>query len=65
MGVHPEAGKSPADVPKRSSTCSRSIFCNIKVRSGAWQGCAASLAGREEDAHVESDPNPSHRSPHP
>ncbi|XP_074888338.1 solute carrier organic anion transporter family member 2A1 isoform X1 [Buteo buteo] len=31
MGVHPEAGKSPADVPKRSSTCSRSIFCNIKV----------------------------------
>ncbi|XP_069647865.1 solute carrier organic anion transporter family member 2A1 isoform X2 [Haliaeetus albicilla] len=31
MGVHPEASKSPADVPKRSSTCSRSIFCNIKV----------------------------------
>ncbi|XP_009283254.1 PREDICTED: solute carrier organic anion transporter family member 2A1 [Aptenodytes forsteri] len=31
MGVHPEAGKSPADVSKRSSTCSRSIFCNIKV----------------------------------
>ncbi|KFW73767.1 Solute carrier organic anion transporter family member 2A1 [Phalacrocorax carbo] len=31
MGVHPEAGKSPVDVPKRSGTCSRSIFCNIKV----------------------------------
>ncbi|XP_076197917.1 solute carrier organic anion transporter family member 2A1 isoform X2 [Aptenodytes patagonicus] len=31
MGVHPEAGKSPVDVSKRSSTCSRSIFCNIKV----------------------------------
>ncbi|PKU35231.1 solute carrier organic anion transporter family member 2a1 [Limosa lapponica baueri] len=31
MGVHPEAGKPPADVPKRSGTCSRSIFCNIKV----------------------------------
>ncbi|XP_027559492.1 solute carrier organic anion transporter family member 2A1 [Neopelma chrysocephalum] len=31
MGVHPEAGKSPADIPKSSSTCSRSIFCNIKV----------------------------------
>ncbi|XP_065496185.1 solute carrier organic anion transporter family member 2A1 isoform X2 [Caloenas nicobarica] len=31
MGVHPEAGKSPADIPKKSSTCSRSIFCNIKV----------------------------------
>ncbi|XP_057285106.1 solute carrier organic anion transporter family member 2A1 isoform X2 [Pezoporus wallicus] len=31
MGVHPEASKSPADVPKSSGTCSRSIFCNIKV----------------------------------
>ncbi|NWS70307.1 SO2A1 protein, partial [Crotophaga sulcirostris] len=31
MGVHPEAAKSPVDVPKRSSTCSRSVFCNIKV----------------------------------
>ncbi|NXF83862.1 SO2A1 protein, partial [Sclerurus mexicanus] len=31
MGVHPEAAKSPADIPDRSSTCSRSIFCNIKV----------------------------------
>ncbi|NWQ90282.1 SO2A1 protein, partial [Burhinus bistriatus] len=31
MGVHPEAGKSPVDIPKRSGTCSRSIFCNIKV----------------------------------
>ncbi|NXX54734.1 SO2A1 protein, partial [Scopus umbretta] len=31
MGVHPEASKSSADVPKRSGTCSRSIFCNIKV----------------------------------
>ncbi|NXG50788.1 SO2A1 protein, partial [Psilopogon haemacephalus] len=31
MGVHPEAGKSPVDVPKRSGPCSRSIFCNIKV----------------------------------
>ncbi|NWI97579.1 SO2A1 protein, partial [Pitta sordida] len=31
MGVHPEAGKSPADIPKSSSTCSRGIFCNIKV----------------------------------
>ncbi|XP_065700693.1 solute carrier organic anion transporter family member 2A1 [Patagioenas fasciata] len=31
MGVHPEAGKPPADIPKKSSTCSRSIFCNIKV----------------------------------
>ncbi|XP_065496184.1 solute carrier organic anion transporter family member 2A1 isoform X1 [Caloenas nicobarica] len=31
MGVHPEAGKSPADIPKKSSTCSRSIFCNIKI----------------------------------
>ncbi|NXO54469.1 SO2A1 protein, partial [Aramus guarauna] len=31
MGVHPEAGKSPVDVPKSSGTCSRSIFCNIKV----------------------------------
>ncbi|XP_032848520.1 solute carrier organic anion transporter family member 2A1 [Tyto alba] len=31
MGVHPEAGKSPVDVPKRSSTCSPGIFCNIKV----------------------------------
>ncbi|XP_069721340.1 solute carrier organic anion transporter family member 2A1 [Phaenicophaeus curvirostris] len=31
MGVHPEAGKSPVDVPKRSGTCSRGIFCNIKV----------------------------------
>ncbi|XP_048169891.1 solute carrier organic anion transporter family member 2A1 isoform X3 [Corvus hawaiiensis] len=31
MGVHPEVGKSPADITKSSSTCSRSIFCNIKV----------------------------------
>ncbi|XP_071422684.1 solute carrier organic anion transporter family member 2A1 isoform X2 [Pithys albifrons albifrons] len=31
MGVHPEAAKPPADIPKSSSTCSRSIFCNIKV----------------------------------
>ncbi|KAF4795275.1 Solute carrier organic anion transporter family member 2A1 [Turdus rufiventris] len=31
MGVHPEVGKSPVDIPKSSSTCSRSIFCNIKV----------------------------------
>ncbi|KAK2538224.1 Slco2a1 [Columba guinea] len=31
MGVHPEASKPPADIPKKSSTCSRSIFCNIKV----------------------------------
>ncbi|NXM75853.1 SO2A1 protein, partial [Serilophus lunatus] len=31
MGVHPEAGKPPADMPQSSSTCSRSIFCNIKV----------------------------------
>ncbi|KAI6063141.1 Solute carrier organic anion transporter family member [Aix galericulata] len=31
MGVHPEASKSPVDVPKSSSTCSRGIFCNIKV----------------------------------
>ncbi|NXU11471.1 SO2A1 protein, partial [Pardalotus punctatus] len=31
MGVHPEVGKSPEDIPKSSSTCSRSIFCNIKV----------------------------------
>ncbi|NXF39766.1 SO2A1 protein, partial [Nyctibius bracteatus] len=31
MGVHPEASKSPLDVPKSSGTCSRSIFCNIKV----------------------------------
>ncbi|NXU48715.1 SO2A1 protein, partial [Turnix velox] len=31
MGVHPEAAKSPVDVPKKSGTCSRSIFCNIKV----------------------------------
>lgn len=66
MGVHPEAGKSSADVPKRSGTCSRGIFCNIKVRSlDPWQGCTASPAGREEDACAESDPNPSHGSPHP
>ncbi|XP_061861862.1 solute carrier organic anion transporter family member 2A1 isoform X1 [Colius striatus] len=31
MGAHPEAGKSPVDVPKRAGTCSRGIFCNIKV----------------------------------
>ncbi|NXP49600.1 SO2A1 protein, partial [Heliornis fulica] len=31
MGVHPEAGKSPVSVPRSSGTCSRSIFCNIKV----------------------------------
>ncbi|XP_066050287.1 solute carrier organic anion transporter family member 2A1 isoform X2 [Chamaea fasciata] len=31
MGVHAEVGKSPADIPKSSGTCSRSIFCNIKV----------------------------------
>uniref|UniRef100_A0A8D2NXT2 Solute carrier organic anion transporter family member n=1 Tax=Zosterops lateralis melanops TaxID=1220523 RepID=A0A8D2NXT2_ZOSLA len=31
MGVRPEVGKSPADIPKSSGTCSRSIFCNIKV----------------------------------
>uniref|UniRef100_A0A8C3UCE9 Solute carrier organic anion transporter family member n=1 Tax=Catharus ustulatus TaxID=91951 RepID=A0A8C3UCE9_CATUS len=31
MGVHPEVGKSPVDIPRSSSTCSRSIFCNIKV----------------------------------
>ncbi|NXG69644.1 SO2A1 protein, partial [Baryphthengus martii] len=31
MGIHPEASKSPAGVPRRSSTCSRSVFCNIKV----------------------------------
>lgn len=63
MGLHPEVGKSPVDVPRRSGTCSRSIFCNIKVRSSAGQGCATSPAGREEDAHAENDPNPSHGSP--
>lgn len=31
MGVHPEAAKSPVDIPRSSSTCSRGIFCNIKV----------------------------------
>ncbi|XP_056355305.1 solute carrier organic anion transporter family member 2A1 [Oenanthe melanoleuca] len=31
MGVRPEVGKSPVDIPKSSSTCSRSVFCNIKV----------------------------------
>ncbi|XP_063264662.1 solute carrier organic anion transporter family member 2A1 [Prinia subflava] len=31
MGVRPEVGKSPVDIPKNSSTCSRGIFCNIKV----------------------------------
>ncbi|NXI63774.1 SO2A1 protein, partial [Anseranas semipalmata] len=31
MGVHPEATKSPVNVPKSSGTCSRGIFCNIKV----------------------------------
>ncbi|XP_058668275.1 solute carrier organic anion transporter family member 2A1 isoform X1 [Ammospiza caudacuta] len=31
MGVRPEVGKSPADIPKSSGTCSRSFFCNIKV----------------------------------
>ncbi|NXI04211.1 SO2A1 protein, partial [Pachycephala philippinensis] len=31
MGVHPEVGKSPVGIPRSSSTCSRSIFCNIKV----------------------------------
>ncbi|XP_030899505.1 solute carrier organic anion transporter family member 2A1 isoform X2 [Melopsittacus undulatus] len=31
MGLHPEANKSPGDVPESSGTCSRSIFCNIKV----------------------------------
>lgn len=65
MGVHPEASKSPVDIPKRSGTCSRSIFCNIKVRSRAWQGCAASPVGREEDACTERDPSPSRRSLHP
>ncbi|XP_053841856.1 solute carrier organic anion transporter family member 2A1 isoform X2 [Vidua macroura] len=31
MGVRPEVGKSPVDIPKNSSTCSKSFFCNIKV----------------------------------
>ncbi|NXL86227.1 SO2A1 protein, partial [Alectura lathami] len=31
MGAHPEVTKSPVDVPKSSGTCSRGIFCNIKV----------------------------------
>ncbi|NXS58097.1 SO2A1 protein, partial [Brachypteracias leptosomus] len=31
MGIRPEASKHPVDVPKRSSTCSRGVFCNIKV----------------------------------
>lgn len=53
MGVHPEASKSPVNVPKSSSTCSRGIFCNIKVRSGA------PAAMREEEAGPESSPGAS------
>lgn len=59
MGVHPEAAKSPVDVPKSSSTCSRGIFCNIKVRSsdargGGWHRCGTSAETKADKKGAES-----------